>query len=149
MKGFPDLPPIWFAGFCAAAWLLGNYMPLVTAFGPLFWALGLLAIAGGLGLILWSALWFWRKKTTIEPHHAPSVLITEGPYRYTRNPIYLGLVAMLTGYVLWLGVLSPVLLPGLFISVLTLRFIQPEEERLVESFGLEARRYLQQTRRWL
>ncbi|WP_071673398.1 methyltransferase family protein [Nioella nitratireducens] len=149
MKGFPDLPPIWFAGFCGAAWLLGTYMPLVTAFGPLFWGLGIVGILAGLGLILWSALWFWRKKTTIEPHHAPSALITEGPYRYTRNPIYLGLVAMLVGYVLWLGVLSPVLLPGLFISVLTLRFIAPEEERLIEAFGLEARRYLQQTRRWL
>jgi protein-S-isoprenylcysteine O-methyltransferase Ste14 len=99
MKGFPDLPPIWFAGFCLAAWLLARELPLVLAFGPVFWGLGL--------------------------------------------------VPMLTGYVLWLGALSAALLPGLFISVLTLRFIQPEEERLIDAFGLEARRYMQTTGRWL
>ena len=149
MKGFPDLPPIWFAGFCAAAWLLAGYMPLTVAFGPLWWGLGvLLALAGG-GLIVWSALWFRRKRTTIEPHHVPSALITEGPYRLSRNPIYLGLLAMLTGYVLWLGMLSPVLLPVLFQQVLTRRFIEPEEERLIAAFGLEAKRYIQVTRRWL
>lgn len=149
MKGFPDLPPIWFAGFCAAAWLLARELPLVTAFGPLFWGIGIVLIAAGVAGIGWSAWWFWKKRTTIEPHHAPTKLITEGPYRFTRNPIYLCLLAMLTGYVLWLGVLSPALLPPLFGSVLTRRFIVPEEERLIEIFGLEARRYLQRTRRWL
>ena len=109
-KGFPDWPPIWFAGFCAVAWLLARELPLVVAFGPLFRGLGLVMIAAGLGLIGWSALWFWRKKTPIEPHHTPRALIVEGPYRWSRNPIYLAMLAMLTGYVLWLGVLSPVLL---------------------------------------
>lgn len=149
MKGFPDLPPVWFAGFCAAAWLLARELPLVTAFGPLFRGGGIVLIVAGIGAVGWSAWWFWRKRTTIEPHHEPRKLITEGPYRFTRNPIYLGLLAMLTGYVLWLGVLSPVLLPVLFASVLSRRFIEPEEERLIAAFGLEARRYLQQTRRWL
>lgn len=149
MKGFPDLPPIWFAGFCILAWFLARELPLVMAFGPLFRLAGLVLIVAGLGVIGWSALWFFRKKTTIEPHHDPRVLITEGPFRYSRNPIYLAMVAMLTGFVLWLGALSTVLLPGLFISVLTIRFIQPEEDRLVAAFGLEARRYMQVTGRWL
>lgn len=149
LKGFPDWPPIWFAGFCAAAWLLARELPLTVAFGPVFWGLGLLLAGAGLGLIGWSALWFWKKRTPIEPHHDPKALIVEGPYRISRNPIYLGLLAMLTGYVLWLGVLSPVLLPWLFLWVLERRFVAPEEERLIAAFGLEARRYLQQTRRWL
>ena len=149
MKGFPDLPPIWFAGFCVAAWFLARELPLVMAFGPLFWGVGLIMIAAGLGVILWSALWFLRKKTTIEPHHNPTTLITEGPFRFSRNPIYLGMVLMLTGYVAWLGALSAVLLPGLYIAVLTLRFILPEEDRLREAFGQEAERYMQATGRWL
>ena len=149
MKGFPDLPPIWLAGFCVIAWLLASELPLVMAFGPLFWGAGLILILAGLAVIVWSALWFQRKKTTIEPHHVPKALIVEGPFALSRNPIYLGMVAILTGYVLWLGALSTVLLPGLFISVLTVRFIKPEEERLIEAFGLEARRYIQATRRWL
>lgn len=149
LRGFPDLPPVWFAGFSAAAWLLARELPLVVAFGPLFRGIGLLLGLAGLGLILWSALWFRRKRTSIEPHHTPSALITEGPFRFSRNPIYLGLLALLTGYVLWLGVLSPVLLPWLFFTVLDRRFARPEEERLIAAFGLEARRYLQNTRRWL
>ncbi len=149
MKGFPDLPPIWFAGFCIVGWFLARELPLVMAFGPVFRLSGLVLIATGLAVIGWSALWFLKMKTTIEPHHDPSVLITEGPFRFSRNPIYLAMVAMLTGFVLWLGALSAVLLPGLFISVLTIRFILPEEARLVDAFGLEARRYMQVTRRWL
>lgn len=149
MKGFPDLPPIWLAGFCALAWFLARYLPLVTAFGPVFQGLGALLIGAGLVAIAWSALWFWRKKTTIEPHHDPSVLIVEGPYRFSRNPIYLGLLVILTGYVLWLGALSPVPLPVLFFAVLTRRFVEPEEDRLRQAFGAEAQRYLNGTRRWM
>ncbi|RMA43263.1 methyltransferase family protein [Rhodophyticola porphyridii] len=149
MKGFTDLPPIWLAGFLFLAWFLARALPLVTAFGPVFRVAGGVMALAGLALIVWSAIWFARKKTTIEPHHDPQVLIVEGPYTYSRNPIYLGMLMILTGFVLWLGVLSPVLLPVLFVAVLTRRFIEPEEERLIGAFGLEARRYLQRTRRWL
>lgn len=149
MKGFPDLPPIWLAGFCVAAWFLARELPLVMVFGPAFRLAGVLLTLAGLGLIAWSALWFWRKRTTIEPHEEPEVLIVEGPFRFSRNPIYLGMVAILTGVVVWFGALSAVLLPGLFVSVLTLRFIQPEEERLRAAFGAEAERYISATRRWL
>ena len=97
----------------------------------------------------WSAWWFWRKKTTIEPHHTPTALIVEGPYRLSRNPIYLALLVLLVGYVLRLGSLSPVLLPLLFFWVLTRRFIEPEEEALRRAFGDEAEAYLARTRRWL
>ncbi len=107
-----------------------------------------LALAG-LALIGWAALWFWRKKTTIEPHHAPTALIVEGPYRLSRNPIYLGLLAILTGAVVWLGTLSAVPVPVAFAAILSRRFIEPEEATLRRAFGSEAERYLTATRRWL
>ena len=144
-----DVPPVWFAGSCVAVWLLATELPLVMAFGPVFRLAGIGIVLAGMALIAWSAVWFRRKGTTIEPHHTPRVLITEGPYRFSRNPIYLGLVAMLTGLVLFLGALSPVPVPGLFVSVLTLRFIEPEEARLRQIFGAEAHRYIGATRRWL
>lgn len=149
LKGFPDLPPVWLAGFMAAAWVIDRGMPLVEAFGPLYRVLGGVLMLAALGLIGWSAWWFWRKKTTIEPHHTPSALIMEGPYRLSRNPIYLGLLALLTGYVLWLGSLAPVILPFAFHRVLTRRFIEPEEAGLRRLFGAEAHAYLERTRRWL
>ena len=72
LKGFPDLPPIWFAGFCGAAWLLARELPLTTAFGPLWWGLGVLLAVAGVALIGWSAWWFWLHRTPIESHHDPS-----------------------------------------------------------------------------
>lgn len=149
LKGFPDLPPLWLFGFMVAAWTLDRGLPLVEAFGPLYRWTGGAIMLGALGLIGWSAFWFWRKKTTIEPHHTPTTLIVEGPYRLSRNPIYLGLLLLLVGYVLRLGALSPVLLPILFFWVLTRRFIEPEEEGLRRLFGAEAEKYLSRTRRWL
>ncbi len=149
LKGFPDLPPVWLAGFLAAAWLLDRGLPLVQAFGPVFQAAGALLFLASLALIAWSAWWFWRKRTTIEPHHTPSALIVEGPYRIGRNPIYLGLLGILAGYVLWLGSLSPVLLPFAFRRVLTTRFVEPEEAALRRLFGAAAHDYMARTRRWL
>lgn len=149
LRGFPDLPPLWLLGFMGAAWLIDRGLPLVEAFGPVYRATGGLLMLAALALIGWSALWFWRKKTTIEPHHAPSALIVEGPYRFSRNPIYLALLVLLVGYVLRLGSLGPVILPFAFYFVLTRRFIEPEEAALRRLFGAEAYAYLDRTRRWL
>lgn len=149
LKGFPDLPPVWLLGFMATAWTLDRGLPLVEAFGPVYRTAGGLLMLAALGLIGWSAWWFRRKKTTIEPHHTPTALIVEGPYRLSRNPIYLGLLVLLTGYVLRLGALSPVPLPFLFYIVLTRRFIEPEEAGLRRVFGAQAHAYLGRTRRWL
>ncbi len=149
MKGFPDLPPIWLAGFCILAWALARYFPFAYLGGPVLQAIGAALSIAGIGMILWSGMWFMRKKTTIEPHETPTSLIIEGPYRVSRNPIYLGMVAILAGLVLWYGALSGVILPGIFVSVLSLRFIQPEEDGLREAFGAEAEAYMAATRRWL
>jgi len=149
MKGFPDLPPLWLAGFCVLAWALARFFPYAYLGGPVLQAIAAALTLAGIGMILWSAIWFVRKETTIEPHHTPTALIVEGPYRVSRNPIYLGMVAILTGLVLWYGALSGVILPGLFVSVLTLRFIMPEEDGLRATFGDEAEAYMAATRRWL
>lgn len=108
---------------------------------------GLFAV--GLVLIGWSAFWFWRRNTTIEPHHVPKTLIVEGPYQLSRNPIYLGMATILAGVIVWLGQLLCLALVPLFIMVMNRRFIIPEEATLRATFGDEAEIYLQATRRWL
>ncbi len=149
MKGFPDLPPIWFA----ASWLLilivGRLTPdWATPIGghvSLGWGFTLT----GLSLILWAAFWFWRKRTTIEPHHKATTLLVEGPYRISRNPIYLGLAVILAGSIIgrgiWFGI--PVLIG--FIAIIQKRFVVPEEAGLREVFGAEADAYLAKTRAWI
>lgn len=149
MKGFPDLPPLWLAAFMVVAWVLARFVPIVSAPSTTLQSIGTLIAVAGFALILWSALWFWRKKTTIEPHHTPGTLIVEGPYRIGRNPIYLGMVLILTGQVIWFGALSTVVLPPLLLLILTARFAKPEEAALIAAFGNEARTYLTATRRWV
>jgi protein-S-isoprenylcysteine O-methyltransferase Ste14 len=149
MKGFPDLPPVWLLVGLILAWLFAAYLPLVRVAGPVVQAVGLILALAGVAGIGWSALWFWRKRTTIEPHHAPRALIVEGPYRFSRNPIYLGLQAILSGAVLWHGALSGLILPWAFHRILTQRFVEPEEAALRRAFGAAAHDYLTRTRRWL
>ncbi|MBF9030147.1 isoprenylcysteine carboxylmethyltransferase family protein [Rhodobacterales bacterium HKCCE3408] len=133
----------------ALAWLFARYLPLVTVAGPVLRAVGIVIALAGVVLIGWSAYWFRRRRTKIEPHHDPLALIVEGPFRLSRNPIYLGMLAILTGQVLWLGALPGLLLPPLFFDILTRRFVLPEEARLRDGFGPAARRYMERTRRWL
>jgi len=149
MKRFPDLPPLWMLAFMGVAWGLARLIPVIHAASGVLQGAGIVLAGAGIALIGWSAFWFWRKKTTIEPHHTPGTLIIEGPYRLSRNPIYLGMVAILTGQVLWLGAVSPVILPPLLLLILTIRFAKPEEAALIATFGDEGQAYLSATRRWL
>jgi len=147
MKGFPDLPPLWLVLFLVLNWAvataLGGWDSAVLR--GLSWGL----IGVGLALIGWSAFWFWRRKTTIEPHHAPGVLIVEGPFRVSRNPIYLALLIILLGAVIGRGQPVCLLFVGLFYWVLLARFVRPEEAAVRQAFGPAAERYFAQTRRWL
>lgn len=148
MKGFPDLPPVWLVAFLILNWGVSKLLPGFPV-GVFTANLGLSLIVIGLALIGWSAFWFWRRKTTIEPHHAPKTLIVEGPYRLSRNPIYLAMVIILLGSVFGRGQpLSLILIPT-FVVILTVRFILPEEAALRKAFGDAADAYLKATRRWL
>ncbi len=145
MKGFPDLPPIWMIGAGVVQWLLGQVTPVLRDGG----LLGGLLILVGLLLILWSSTYFMRHKTPIEPHHKPKFLIVSGPYRISRNPIYLAMAIILTGWTLWLGVLAGLLVVPVFIWIINRRFISAEEAGLREAFGADADRFIDETARWI
>jgi protein-S-isoprenylcysteine O-methyltransferase Ste14 len=99
-------------------------------------------------LIGWSGLWFWRKRTPIEPHHTPKNLIIEGPYQVSRNPIYLALVMLTVGSALGHGSVIGIAIAACLWWVLDKRFATAEETLLLETFGAEAEDYLSKTRRW-
>lgn len=149
MKGFPDLPPIWWAGSIALIYAGKWAFPQVHASGAALDALSRVLLIGALGIIGWSAVWFWRRKTPIEPHHTPKTLIVEGPYRLSRNPIYLGLVLLTLASAVGHGSVIGLLAAVALWRVLDRRFAAPEEALLRETFGEEAQDYLQKTRRWL
>lgn len=111
--------------------------------------LGWLVIALGLGLMVAAAWLFRQRRTNIHPFGKPDVLITEGVFRLSRNPIYLGLTLVLAGIALLLNALAALPLVIVFFVVAD-RWYIPVEERLAESaFGAEFDAYRRRVRRWL
>lgn len=149
MKGFPDLPPVWWSGSVAIIYLGEWFMPGLHFSAGLLTAISWVLLATALGIVGWSGLWFWRKKTPIEPHHRPKTLIVEGPYRLSRNPIYLALVMITLSSALGHGsVIGVAAAAGLW-WVLDRRFAGPEEALLYVTFGAQAETYFRETKRWI
>lgn len=149
MKGWPlslDYPPIWTALFALLIWLIGRALPSGAA---LLVAVGWLIVLAALALMVWAAVYFKRAATSINPHGQPTALITGGPFNWSRNPIYLADALLLIGLCLALRALPALLLIPIFISVLTRRFIIPEEARLTAAFPVDFAAYAKRVRRWL
>ncbi len=150
-----DKPPSsipWPPLLIASAILGGRGLDLVFALPALPAAA---AYAGGalvalaVGNDIWCARIFRRHNTTILPHRAVSALVTSGPYRYSRNPIYISHVALTLGLALLMGSLGVAALTPVLAVALTKLSILPEERHLAEKFGAEFRAYAARTPRWL
>jgi len=116
----------------------------VQAITGLLVLLGLFLDSGGL-------LSFIRSKTTINPINIEkaSALVTGGVYRFTRNPMYLGMALLLTALAIWLQTPLAFVGPVLFVGYITRFQIIPEERALQKLFGQEYLDYSQRVRRWL
>ena len=79
---------------------------------------------------------------------AATHLVTTGLYRYSRNPMYMGMLVMLVGWWVWLGSVTPILLLPAFIIILTKMQIEPEEQALEAHFGEQYLAYKRQVSRW-
>jgi protein-S-isoprenylcysteine O-methyltransferase Ste14 len=94
---------------------------------------------------------FRQTRTTFDPVRPrdASFLVTDNVYRISRNPMYLGLVLMLIAWALWLGTLSPWVVPPSFAIFLSVTRIAPEEQALEEVFGETYVAYRNSVRRWI
>jgi len=110
---------------------------------------GLVFVLGGILLVLWAARLFGQAGTTIKPFQQASALVVRGPYRLTRNPMYVGMVTVLVGIAVLLGSLSPGIIIPLFMALIEVRFIRSEEKALERTFGPEYGAYKARVRRWL
>jgi protein-S-isoprenylcysteine O-methyltransferase Ste14 len=93
--------------------------------------------------------YFRKLKTNISPLKPPTILVTDGIFRYSRNPMYLGLVLALLGvWTLW-GSLSPLVAVIVFILIIDRWQIPHEEKMLKDKFGSEYENYKLKVRRWV
>lgn len=110
---------------------------------------GLAAIAVGVALTLRHALLFQRLDTNIYTFNDPDLLVRDGAFAWTRNPMYLGFVLFLTGLAIGLGSVVAFIGPLVFFVAADRWYIPFEERRMHATFGADYERYRQTVRRWM
>jgi len=123
--------------------------PLALIIRPPFVYFGLIFVLAGLALNLWSDMMLKASKTTVKPFEDPTELETTGPYKISRNPMYLGMVLALFGGAISFGSVTAFIFPVLYIFAMNTVFIVPEEENLEKIFGKKYMEYTKQVRRWI
>ena len=145
-------PPFIFAGGLLLGWLLHRAWPIYLFGGAgagMRPGLGWLLVVAGFALSFSGILTFLRAHTAVIPHHPASRLVTSGPYRFTRNPMYLGLTLGYLGGVLLIDSVWPLLLLPFVLFALSVAVIRREERYLAAAFGDAYATYRRQVRRWL
>jgi protein-S-isoprenylcysteine O-methyltransferase Ste14 len=145
-------PPVYFLGAGVTAAALDWWIPMaIDGAGPgsVQAGIGWLLTAAGFGTAAWGIATLMRLRTTFFPDREASRLVVTGPYRYSRNPMYVGMTSVYSGVALitnsaW----ALLLLPFVLIFVAT-RVIGREERYLKRTFGEAYAEYCRRVRRWL
>jgi len=142
-------PPIWLLISLLAMYSLHRWIPLIQFYEPLRGGWTALLFIPGLLLTL-IALWDFKKaKTGAVPFSKSTALVTDGVYRFTRNPMYLGMALILAGLAIKFGSLGPWLPIPLFVAIIQHQFIRNEEIFLTAIYGDQYRQFCQNVRRWI
>ena len=137
---------------------VGVGMWAASSIGPRFdwppahhWATALIGAAGGAAITFTGAATLRAARTTLLPMRPQrtTVLVTTGIFRWSRNPMYLGLAVALLGWAAFLSAAWPLLGPVLFVLYVNRFQIGPEERALAELFGAQYANYTRRVRRWL
>ena len=142
-------PPIYFLIGLIAMILLSSFVPIGHWLHFPWRYIGIIIIVLGFYLFLGSGMFFQKLGTNPRPGTRATLIVTKGPFKYTRNPMYLGLIIMLIGTSILLGTFSPlIVIPTLFL-ILHTQFVLREEKWMAEWFGEPYLEYKKKTPRWL
>lgn len=140
-------PPVITAAAAGAMAALDHWGPMARMGGHNWY--GAVPAALGVALVLWSALAMRRRGTTLHPFGQPSALVVSGPFRLSRNPIYLGFSLILIGVAASLGSSSPWAVWAAWVFAMERLFVLPEEAAMAKLFGDSYAAYAAKVRRWL
>ena len=149
MSKRPVIPPVYFLGAMLSMIALDVLAPVAR------WGEGVVQYVGGTAIVVSvaimavSARLFAKLGTTIKPFEESSTLAVTGPFKVSRNPMYLGMLGALMGLALVLGTASPVVVVPVFAWLIATRFIVAEERALEARFGAQYAEYKRRVRRWL
>lgn len=131
------------------SWLLDYLFPQFRFIFGKYRYIGILILIFGLSITFYSFYLFKKNKTPIIPGQKPKFMVAQGTYKFTRNPMYLGVVTALFGISAYIGNLLSFFVPILFFIAMNFYFV-PFEEKLMESiFGKEYLNYKNNVRRWI
>lgn len=143
------VPPVYFLMGIVVMIILNSFAPIYhwLQFPGRYFGIVLMVL--GFILSLGSGTLFRRLGTPPRPGVRATVLVTKGAFRFTRNPMYLGLITMLVGVAILLGSLSPIIVIPFFIWIIHSQFIRREEKWMESWFGDSYLEYKRKTPRWL
>jgi protein-S-isoprenylcysteine O-methyltransferase Ste14 len=131
-------------------WLIRGQTPPVEMLSPSPWLLGLLPLLVGVTLYLWCAGAFtFIGKGTPAPIDAPVYLVRSGPYRWVRNPMYLGVLAIIVGQAILFRSVALIGYALLVWLIVHLFVVSVEEPSLRRQFGEGYEAYIRAVPRWL
>jgi protein-S-isoprenylcysteine O-methyltransferase Ste14 len=139
---------MWFALALVAMFALRRFAPAATVVAPPWSRLGWALVAVGGALALAGVGAFRRATTPVKPFRPVTALVEAGPFRFTRNPMYLGLVLVSSGVAVLLGAATPLLVPPALWLLLDRRFVRREEAMLRSGFGAAYGDYCARVARW-
>ncbi len=143
------LPPALFLLSVVAMALLHWLAPFTRVLAFPMNLVGLGPLATGVAAATWGSRRFRLAGTEIKTFGTPSQLVTDGLFRLTRNPMYLGFVTALVGIWILLGSLSPGIAVLIFVAITHGTYIPYEEHAMRERFGPAYEAYCATTNRWL
>jgi protein-S-isoprenylcysteine O-methyltransferase Ste14 len=111
--------------------------------------IGSVSVIGGFIIMMWAWSSFKKGRTAVCHTGTPTLLVTHGVYKMTRNPMYLGMLLMLAGAGFFMGDVPAFFAPVAFLGIIDKVFIPYEEAKLSGSFGDAYSDYMKRTRRWV
>ncbi len=142
-------PPLIYLAAILAGYGLARILPEPGWLLSLPMISGAILVAAGAGLLVWGFLSLKRAHTAVNPYEPTTVLVTHGPYRFSRNPLYVALTVVHVGIGVWLQSLWIVMTALPAMLVVHYGVVLREERYLLRKFGAAYRSYHSQVRRWL
>ena len=144
-------PPVVALLIAAAMWGLARATLSAEPSSSLRMVIAITIALAGVGFDIAGLLAFRRARTTVNPlkPDATSSVVMSGIYRYTRNPMYVGMVLLLLAWTTWLWSAWALLGPLAFVLYISRFQIAPEEKILARKFGSDFAEYCEKVRRWL
>ena len=142
-------PPTYFFLSLIISVILHYTLPLINIIEYPSNLIGFLFFVIGTVLNIWTDQLFKKVNTTVKPFEKPSTLILKGPFKISRNPMYLGMAILLIGIGFILGSITSFAGFVLFIITMEIAFIPQEDMNLQEKFGDEYLAYKKRIRRWI